>query len=152
MRGYVLDTNVVSELTWAAPDPQVASFLVEQEDLWLSSILIHEVQYRLRLLPRGRRRSRLAAMQSAVLEGYEDRMLPLDRTGAEWAAEIREHARQAGCAIDMGDALVADIAVADGIEVRVGTLTGGSEWFKRRGRISGEEDAAISSPSPWGPS
>ena len=69
MTGYLLDTNVVSELTRDAPDPQVVSFLSEREDVWLSAILIHEVEYGLRLLPQGRRRSRLSEMQSAILRG-----------------------------------------------------------------------------------
>ncbi len=36
------------------------------------------------------------------------------------------------------------MAVADGVEARVGTLTGGWEWFKRWRTISGEEKAASS--------
>jgi predicted nucleic acid-binding protein len=112
MTGYLLDTNVISELTRHVPDPQVVSFLSEQEDLWLSSILIHEVEYGLRLLPQGARRSRLSAMQSAILGTYESRILPLDRVGAEWSAEFRAQARRAGRTIDMGDALIAGIARA----------------------------------------
>ena len=112
MTGYLLDTNVISELTRHVPDPQVVSFLSEQEDLWLSSILIHEVEYGLRLLPQGDRRSRLSAMQSAILGTYENRILPLDRVGAEWSAEFRAQARRAGRTIDMGDALIAGIARA----------------------------------------
>ena len=112
MTGYLLDTNVISELTRHVPDPQVVSFLSEQEDLWLSSILIHEVEYGLRLLPQGARRKRLSAMQSAILGTYENRILPLDRVGAEWSAEFRAQARRAGRTIDMGDALIAGIARA----------------------------------------
>ena len=112
MTGYLLDTNVISELTRHVPDPQVVSFLSEHEDLWLSSILIHEVEYGLRLLPQGARRNRLSVMQSAILGTYENRILPLDRVGAEWSAEFRAQARRAGRTIDMGDALIAGIARA----------------------------------------
>ena len=110
MSGYLLDTNVVSELTRDAPDPQVVSFLSEREDVWLSSILIHEVEYGLRLLPLGPRRSRLSAMQAEILGKYDDHILPLDRVGAEWSAEFRAQARRAGRTIDMGDMLIAGIA------------------------------------------
>ena len=55
MSRYLLDTNVVSELTRHSPAPQVVSFLSEQDDLWLSSIVVHELEYGLRLLPQGRR-------------------------------------------------------------------------------------------------
>ena len=75
MSRYLLDTNVVSELTRHSPAPQVVSFLSEQDDLWLSSIVVHELEYGLRLLPQGRRRSRLSELQSRILVAYEDRIL-----------------------------------------------------------------------------
>ena len=115
MSGFLLDTNVLSELARDAPDSRVVAFLSEQEDVWLSSILIHEVEFGLRLLPPGARRSRLSEMLSAILEGYGDRILPLDRAGAEWSAEFRAQARRAGRPIDLGDALVAGVAKAHGL-------------------------------------
>ena len=117
MNGYLLDTNVVSELTRDAPDPQVVSFLSGRENVWLSSILIHEVEYGLRLLPRGPHRSHLSAMQSDILGTYDDRILPLDRVGAEWSAEFRAQARRAGRTIDMGDMLIAGIAKANDMAI-----------------------------------
>ena len=38
------------------------------------------------------------------------------------------------------------VVAADGVEARVGTLTAGWEWFKRWRTVSGEEEAALSSP------
>ena len=115
MTGYLLDTNLISELTRDDPDQQVVAFLTEQDDLWLSSILVHEVEYGLRLLPEGRRRRRLAEMQAGILSEYANRILPLDRTGAGWAAELRANARRLGSTIDVGDALVAGIARANAL-------------------------------------
>ena len=40
MIGYLLDTNVVSELAKAVPATQVISFLSEQNDLWLSAVVV----------------------------------------------------------------------------------------------------------------
>lgn len=117
MTGYLLDTNVISELTRDDPDRQVVAFLSSEQDVWLSVILIHEVAYGLRLLPQGQRRSRLSEMQSSILESYGDRILPLDRTGAEWSAELRAQARLAGRTVDLGDALIAGIAKARGLTV-----------------------------------
>ena len=51
MTGYLLDTNVISELSRDAPNPQVISFLDSEDDLWLSSIVLHEIEYGLQLLP-----------------------------------------------------------------------------------------------------
>ena len=117
MSGYLLDTNVISELTRDAPDSQVVRFLSEHDDVWLPSVLIHEVEYGLRLLPQGRRRSRLAEMQSSILRTFEDRILPLDKAGAEWSAEFRAHARLTGQTIDLGDVLIAGTAKANGLIV-----------------------------------
>ena len=110
MTGYLLDTNVVSELTRDEPNEKVVAFLSSQQDVWLSVVLIHEVAYGLRLLPQGKRRSRLSEMQSSILESYGERILPLDRAGAEWSAELRAQARRAGRTVDLGDVLVAGIA------------------------------------------
>ena len=62
-------------------------------------------------------RSRLSEMQSAILRTYEDRILPLDRVGTEWAAEFRAQARRAGRTIDVGDVLIAGIAKAHHLTV-----------------------------------
>ena len=94
MSGYLLDTNVISELTKDTPAPRVVSFLAGRDDVWLSSILVHEVEYGLRLLPQGSRRSQLSAMQAGILAEYAHRILPLDKEGAEWAAEFRVTSRQ----------------------------------------------------------
>lgn len=113
MTGYLLDTNVVSELTRSTPDPQVVAFLNEQEDLWLSSILMHELEFGLQLLPPGRRRDLLYAMKSSIESMYNGRILSLDVPAAEWAAQLRAQARRSGRVLDMGDALIAGIARAN---------------------------------------
>jgi len=56
MSGYLLDTDVVSEIVKVAPDSQVLAFLAEQEELWLSAIVLHELEYGLNLVPPSRRR------------------------------------------------------------------------------------------------
>ena len=117
MTGYLLDTNVISELTRNIPDPRVMDFLAERDDVWVSSVLIHEVEYGVRLLPQGIRRNRLSTMQAAILSGYAHHVLPLDRAGAEWAAEFRANARRSGHTVDMGDALIAGIARANALTV-----------------------------------
>ena len=117
MTGYLLDTTVISELTRDIPDPGVVDFLAELDDVWVSSILVHEVEYGVRLLRQGIRRNRLSSMQAAILSGYANRVLPLDRAGAEWAAEFRANARRSGRTVDLGDALIAGIARANALTV-----------------------------------
>ena len=86
MTGYLLDTNVVSELSNDVPNPGVISFLIEHDDLWLASVVVHELEYGLQLLPEGQRRNRLYASHEEILTRYDDRILPLDRPAAESAA------------------------------------------------------------------
>lgn len=117
MTSYLLDTNVISELTKNAPAQQVVSFLSEQDDLWLPSIVMHELDYGLRLLPQGRRRSRLSEAQAGILAAYENRVLPLDTRGAEWAAHFRAEARRIGRPLDLGDALIAGTARAHAMTI-----------------------------------
>ena len=108
---------MVSELTRNDPSPHVIGFLADHDDLWLSSIVIHELEYGLRLLPAGRRRDRLSAMVSSIVSTYQDRILTLDRTGAEWSARFRAQERRSGRVLDLGDALIAGIARANDLVV-----------------------------------
>ncbi|MXY76085.1 MAG: type II toxin-antitoxin system VapC family toxin [Acidimicrobiia bacterium] len=117
MNGFLLDTNVVSELTRDAPSTHVIEFLANHDDLWLPSIVIHELEYGLRLLPSGRRQARLTAVVSSITSVYEDRILTLDRIGAEWSARFRAQARRSGHILDLGDALIAGTARANNLAI-----------------------------------
>ena len=110
MTGYLLDTNVVSELSRDVPNPEVIAFLSDEDDLWLSSVVVHEIEYGLELLPVGRRRDLLSEIQYSVMLAYENRILPFDRAAAECAARLRAEARRAGRVVDLGDVLIAGTA------------------------------------------
>ena len=111
MSGYLLDTNVVSEIFREAPDFQVRSFLAEQEDLWLSVIALHELEFGLNLLPRGRRREDLRTALSSYVEAYADFILPVTRAEAEQAALLRVQAQRGGRVLHLADALIAGTAI-----------------------------------------
>lgn len=111
MSGYLLDTNVVSEIFRGAPDLQVRSFLAEQEDLWLSVIALHELEFGLNLLPRGRRREDLRTALSSYVEAYADSILPVTRAEAEQAALLRVQAQRGGRVLHLADALIAGTAI-----------------------------------------
>ncbi len=117
MSGFLLDTNVVSELTKNVPDSRVVAFLAGQDDLWLSTIVLHELDFGLRLLPLGHRRDRTSAALSAFVSEYEDRILPVDRLEAEQAAALRAQARRSGRVLNLADALIAGTAKAHGLGV-----------------------------------
>ena len=109
MSGFLLDTNVVSELTKDRPEARVVAFLNEEQDFWLSAIVLHELEFGLQVLPPGRRREQLRMLQHAVLSEYETHIIPLGRAEAEVAAMLRAEARRAGRNL-YGDALIAGTA------------------------------------------
>ncbi len=117
MNGFLLDTNVVSELTRDDPSSHMIEFLADHDDLWLPSIVIHELEYGLRLLPAGQRQARLTTAVSSIVSIYEDRILALDRISAEWSARFRAQARRSGHTLDLGDALIAGTARANNLTV-----------------------------------
>ncbi len=116
MNGFLLDTNVVSELTKDVSDSRVVAFLAAQGDLWLSTLVLHELEFGLHLLPLGRR-DRIRAALSAFVAEYENRVLPVGRQEAERAAALRAQARRAGRVLHVGDALIAGTAVTKDLSI-----------------------------------
>ncbi|MDE2779236.1 MAG: PIN domain-containing protein [Chloroflexota bacterium] len=110
MTGYLLDTNVISELTKPAPEAQVIEFLTANDDLWLPSIVMYELELGLQILPDGGRRERLRSVQSSLLEEYKDRIIPIGQREAEMTAILQADARKAGQTVALADALVAGTA------------------------------------------
>lgn len=118
MTEYVLDTNVVSEPTKDVRNPHVMAFLNEATaKLWLPSVVLHEMEYGVQLLPQGQRRNRLRGMVDGIVASYGDRILPLERDGAEWGALFRVQANRAGRLLRISDALIAGIARANDLTV-----------------------------------
>lgn len=118
MTEYVLDTNVVSEPTKDVRNSHVMAFLNEvTAQLWLPSVVVHEMEYGIQLLPQGQRRNRLRGMVDGIVASYGDRILPLERDGAEWAALFRVQANRAGRLLRISDALIAGIARANDLTV-----------------------------------
>ena len=110
MTDYALDTNVVSELTKDVRNFRVVSFLHNQTGLWLPSVVVFELEFGVQLLPQGQRRNRLRTMNDSIISSYNDRILPLERSGAEWAAIYRVQAHREGRRLRLSDALIAGIA------------------------------------------
>lgn len=112
MSGYLIDTNIVSESVKTLPDPGVIEFLSGEQELWLSSVVVHELEFGLQLLPQGNRRDRLRRFVSDFIAEFEDRILGLERLEVEWAARLRAEAHRSGRVLHLGDALIAGTAKA----------------------------------------
>jgi hypothetical protein len=121
--GALLDTNVISELTRPAPAPPVVAFLSANNDIWLSALVLHELEFGLLLLPPGRRRDALRGLLSQIIRRYAARILPVDRASADWAARFRAEARRGGRTLDLGDALIAGTARAHDLSLATRNVT-----------------------------
>ena len=112
MSGFLLDTNVVSEMTKVTPYPVVAELMATRRDLWLSVIVIHELRYGITILDEGRRRDELRLWLSQILNRFSGRILSLDQQSSELAASLRARARRSGRTLNVPDALIAGTAVS----------------------------------------
>ncbi len=138
VRGFLLDTNVVSEVVRPAPDLQVVAFLNSRSDLWLSAVVVYELNFGLELLPAGRRRRNLGAFLSAVQADFGNRLLPLGRPEAQHAANMRARARLSGRNASVADALIAGTAAVH--ELVVATRN-----------VSDFDSLGVDVLSPWEP-
>lgn len=117
MSGYLVDTNVVSELVKRSPHPAVVNFLSAQNDLWLSVIVVEELELGVRLLPEGRRQDGLKGWLSKIMEDFDQRVLPVETPEAVWAATLQARAHREGRVLELADALIAGTAMTKNLSV-----------------------------------
>lgn len=111
----ILDTNVLSALMRATPDPEVVGWLDEQpaDSVWITSITEFESLMGLALLPSGRRRRALQASFVQLLqEDLQGRVLAFDSDAAAQAAAVAARRQRAGRPVDLRDTQIAGIALA----------------------------------------
>ncbi len=110
MNGFLIDTNVISELTKLIPDKNVIAFLTNSRNLWLSTVILHELEFGINLLPHGTRRDGIHQTITTLIKEYEDRIIILEHQEAKQAALLRAGAQQSGRTVSLGDALIAGTA------------------------------------------
>jgi predicted nucleic acid-binding protein len=116
VRGWLLDTNVVSELARPRPSPQVRAFLAALEGVaHLSVVTLHELDFGIVRHPDRRRRERLSTWLRDLEMELVDFILPVDRGVARSAARLRHVAERAGRRLHLADALIAATAAERGL-------------------------------------
>ncbi len=116
----LLDTNVLSELARAQPNPAVLAWVAAQrlEDLFTTTITESEVLYGLALMPGGARRQQLEAAMATTFGSFlRGRVLPFDRTAAAPLAQFAALRRREGRPTGDADARIAAIGIAHGADV-----------------------------------
>ena len=86
MKGYLVDTNIPSELTRDKPDARVAAFLrnADKSSMFLSVMTIGEICKGIAALPAGQRRTGLQDwLDIDVRSWFAKRILPVTEAVAE---------------------------------------------------------------------
>jgi hypothetical protein len=90
VKGWLLDTNVIAEVSGARPDPRVAAWFEAQPEhtLYLSILTLAEYRKGIeRLEPADKLRQRLEHAVAALAERFEGRVLPVSNDVAlRWGA------------------------------------------------------------------
>jgi len=110
----ILDTNIISELMAADPEPNVVEWLNKQETstLFLTTITVAEIYYGLSLLPRGKRKSFLEKQFDRFLQtAFEQRILAFDLSCTAVYGDIMAKRRRAGRPMSSLDGQIAAIAL-----------------------------------------
>lgn len=108
----ILDTNVFSELGRDKPDPLVSRWAASLwvSEVFLTSISRAEVLAGLAVMPSGARSRRIARLEHARLEAFNERVLTFDFDAADAYAGIVAARRKKGLAVSIADSQIAAIA------------------------------------------
>ncbi len=113
MSGFLLDTNVISELIKPKPEPEVTRWIAgtDEELLFLSVLTIGEIRKGIAAHPNAARRTRLEAwLSSDLLVRFAGRVLPVDTAVAERWGSMMAQAERAGRRLPVIDGLLAATA------------------------------------------
>src|SRR5947207_11669568 len=117
---FLLDTNILSAVMAARPDPEVASWMTQQpaDRLFTAAVCQAEILSGIAVLPKGRRREALEmAALSMFREDFAGRILSFDTDAAVIYAELFARRRSAGRPAATADLMIASIARAHGASV-----------------------------------
>ena len=122
----MLDTNVLSELVRAAPDPAVVAWVRAQPkgSLFVTSVTEAEMRLGVRLLPAGKRRQALdLAVAAMFAEDFAGRIRPFDTVAVAHYVDVVWKRRAAGHPISQFDAQIAAIALRHGDKLATRNLS-----------------------------
>jgi toxin FitB len=116
--GWLLDTNVLSELRRPRPDPRVVRFVAGQplERLYTSAVVMAEIRYGIERTPDAAKRAALQDWLGQRLRPqFEDRVLPVSEdVMLRWRLLV-EDGRKAGHTFSQPDLIIAATALHHGL-------------------------------------
>ena len=114
MSGFLLDTNVISELVKPRPEPNVTAWIegTDESLLYLSVLTLGEIRRGVSGLPQSRRRATLEAwLDKDLRERFEERILAIDQEVADRWGFLTASARNNGIVLPVIDGLLAATAL-----------------------------------------
>ncbi len=120
MSGFLVDTNVISEIVRPLPNANVAAWsqLQQKQSLFLSVISIGEMHKGLTIMPFGARRTQLTqSIGTLVPAWFQGRILPLTQAIAVRWGVLEGQRQQAGRPLNMPDGQIAATALEHGLTV-----------------------------------
>ena len=107
---YLVDANVLSEVTKPKPDPKIIAWIGANEvEIAVDGTILGEIHYGILLLPKSRRRQRLEEWFQSVVTGIT--CLPWEaETGLEWA-KLLARLRKSGRSLPIKNSLIAATAL-----------------------------------------
>lgn len=120
MTGFLVDTNVISEILRPAPDPNVAAWSqqADKQTLFLSVVSMGELRKGVSILPASARRTQLEnSIATRVPVWFHGRILPVTQAIAERWGELDGARQVAGRPLNMPDGMIAATALEHGLTV-----------------------------------
>ncbi|HXU34604.1 MAG TPA: PIN domain-containing protein [Thermoanaerobaculia bacterium] len=116
MIGYLLDTNVISEMTRPKADANVIRWLGRLSVFLLPAVGVYEIASGIWRLSPGKKREYLENWLSDILSA-DSKVLPFDRDAALTCGRLESDARRRGRAIEQRDLLILATAKAQDLGV-----------------------------------
>jgi predicted nucleic acid-binding protein len=120
VKGYLVDTNIPSELTRDIPDARVAAFLgnAGKDSIFLSVMTVGEICKGIAMLPVSQKRSSLQDWLDAdVRSWFAGRILPVTESVAERWGHLAATAKQKGVTLAVVDGVIAGTALEHDLTV-----------------------------------
>lgn len=120
MTGWLLDTNVLSELRRPKPEPKVVTFVAAQplEQLYVSTVTLAEIRFGIELVADATKRAELNDwLAHKVRPMFEQRVLPVtEDTMFRWRLLVEE-GRRTDHTFSQPDLMIAATALQIGLTV-----------------------------------
>lgn len=134
MSGFLIDTNIHSEIIRTRPDPRVNAWVLAQDDatFHLSAITIGELRKGLTILPESRRRFQLQDwLENDLIPLFMDRILPVTLGIADRWGVLSGRRQMAGRPLSMADRLIAATALEHGLVLVTRNVRDSRTWGPR---------------------